>query len=323
MGKRTNIPRDGENAAFDDEIEDLITRFIFHIPETELAESNRFLHHVEKAHWSYIDDSRSKNPKLPHLKWKDFVRAFVDRIPASVITNIKDYDLEENLKSFAAYQGNIPTRGIIALSADCRRALFIESMACPKCWSLPKGKREEDESDFDCAIREAREETGFDFTPFVRPESQQQAGVDYIEMKEKKIRGHVIFYIARAVPEDYDYQPTCRGEVSSIRFHRIDKAIKNERGIRYTYLAQCVLKQLPGVIANLPGVSNGKTRRGMKRPQRKEKPLAVEVCDSEDKHSSILRTPVAPVGRCFPEDIGRVVLTRGPVADRLMMALLA
>ena len=34
-------------------------------------------------------------------------------------------------------------------------------------WGFPKGKINEAEHDYDCAIREVIEETGFDITPYI------------------------------------------------------------------------------------------------------------------------------------------------------------
>ncbi|MES1913100.1 MAG: hypothetical protein MHM6MM_005327 [Cercozoa sp. M6MM] len=48
-----------------------------------------------------------------------------------------------------------------------------------RTWSFPKGKRNKNESERECAIRETLEETGFDASPFV-DESQQPIRADFM-----------------------------------------------------------------------------------------------------------------------------------------------
>lgn len=54
--------------------------------------------------------------------------------------------------------------GLIAFDSDQKYILVVFGKEHNK-WGLPKGKKNDDETDIQCAIRETKEETGLDFTP--------------------------------------------------------------------------------------------------------------------------------------------------------------
>ncbi|CAG8807232.1 9060_t:CDS:2, partial [Racocetra persica] len=75
-----------------------------------------------------------------------------------------------------------------------------------------EGKINKDELDSTCAAREVLEETGYDITPLIREQ-------DYVELtiREQRIR----LYIVVGVPEDTEFCPKTRKEISKVEWHKV------------------------------------------------------------------------------------------------------
>ncbi|CAL5407291.1 unnamed protein product [Camellia sinensis] len=97
-------------------------------------------------------------------------------------------------------------------------------MLKPKCllvkgwtgtsWSFPRGKKNKDEEDHACAVREVLEETGFDVSKFLNKD-------DYIEMifGQQRVR----LYIIASVKDDTAVAPLTKKEISEIAWQRLDE----------------------------------------------------------------------------------------------------
>ncbi|GMP68967.1 hypothetical protein CsSME_00028394 [Camellia sinensis var. sinensis] len=72
-------------------------------------------------------------------------------------------------------------------------------------WSFPRGKKNKDEEDHACAVREVLEETGFDVSKFLNKD-------DYIEMifGQQRVR----LYIIAGVKDDIAVAPLTKKEIS-------------------------------------------------------------------------------------------------------------
>ncbi|CAL5343447.1 unnamed protein product [Camellia sinensis] len=72
-------------------------------------------------------------------------------------------------------------------------------------WSFPRGKKNKDEEDHACAVREVLEETGFDVSKFLNKD-------DYIEMifGQQRVR----LYIIAGVKDDTAFAPLIKKEIS-------------------------------------------------------------------------------------------------------------
>lgn len=81
-----------------------------------------------------------------------------------------------------------------------------------KNWGFPKGKVNHSEDPLDCAIREVKEETGYDCSHLISTQ-------DFIE---KEIRGTTIrLYIVAGVDLKEKFVPTARNEIGKIEWFSI------------------------------------------------------------------------------------------------------
>lgn len=66
------------------------------------------------------------------------------------------HQLEEIYWRFNAYKQTIPTMGAIILEPSMEKCLLVKGWRAADGWGFPTGKINKDESDEDCAVREAR-----------------------------------------------------------------------------------------------------------------------------------------------------------------------
>ena len=75
--------------------------------------------------------------------------------------------------------------------------MLVKGWAKGASWTFPKGKINQDEPERDCALRELREETGFDATHLLPADSK-----DYLEltMREQKVRLYIVPGVSESTP---------------------------------------------------------------------------------------------------------------------------
>lgn len=61
------------------------------------------------------------------------------------------------IEKWREYKSAVPTYGAILLDEDLSHVLLVQSFYTKASWSFPKGKVNEDEKPWECAIREVRE----------------------------------------------------------------------------------------------------------------------------------------------------------------------
>ncbi|KAI8377938.1 Dcp2, box A domain-containing protein [Radiomyces spectabilis] len=233
------------NATFEEILDDLSSRFIVNVPEAELASVERICFQVEQAHWFYEDFVREIKPELPSFQLKTFSAKNILFFP-SVTTNnlcvcsfdgpnaihcllfiLNSFTLfthcpllqqwahehERAYADFMQYRFRIPVCGAIILNETLDKCLLVKGWSSKSGWGFPKGKINQNEEYDCCAIREVLEETGYDITDGLRKN-------DYIEltMREQRIR----LYIIVGVPEDTEFIPRTRKEISQIAWLKLD-----------------------------------------------------------------------------------------------------
>ena len=99
------------------------------------------------------DFCRDRDPALRSLGLREFTRMIFGRCPGLAPYA---HHCEEILGRFAAYKQGVPVMGAILLSPDMTKCLLVRGFLPTATWGFPRGKIAKDESDADCAVREAR-----------------------------------------------------------------------------------------------------------------------------------------------------------------------
>jgi mRNA-decapping enzyme subunit 2 len=193
-------------------------RFIYNLPESELSHGERLFFQIEQAHWFYEDLLADNNPTLPHFKLKPFAELLFDH--CLLLHPLKN-ELHILFDDFCSYRLQIPVCGCIMLNAEMTEAVLVRNWK-GNSWSFPKGKINEGEPHYDCAIRETIEETGYNPSAYCNPEHFL---VVYEEKKMTKL------YVAIGVPEDTEFCPQTRKEISKVEFHNLTQLPKGVWGV--------------------------------------------------------------------------------------------
>ncbi|KAI5648669.1 hypothetical protein M9H77_34674 [Catharanthus roseus] len=190
-------------------LDDLCSRFVLNVPKEDQQSFERILFLVEYAHWFYEDNSVEKNPSLKSFTLKEFTSLMFNSCDV-----LKPYvaHIDDIFKDFTSYKVRVPVTGAIILDESYERCLLVKGWK-GSSWSFPRGKKNKDEEDHACAVREVLEETGFDVSNLLNKE-------DYIEMifGQQRVR----LYIIAGVKDDTAFAPLTKKEISEIAWHRVD-----------------------------------------------------------------------------------------------------
>jgi ADP-ribose pyrophosphatase YjhB (NUDIX family) len=130
--------------------------------ETEIFSSLKL---VETAYWNYIDNYNKDNPMLyPYYKFVNFLQEILLKHHSDVKHLAYFY-----VKIYNKYKKSIATDGVImyalsSLNLPLSLNIVVVKISGSKLWSMPKGKRESNETSLQCAVREFAEETGIDLS---------------------------------------------------------------------------------------------------------------------------------------------------------------
>lgn len=206
--------RDGlANQPVDLVMEDLLVRFVVNVPDEDLSSIERVFFQVEEAQWFYTDFVRQLNPYLPGMKMKSFAPNILSKCPLLWRWG----DPSDALSRFGKYKLTIPVRGIALMNKDLTKVVLVQGTESAS-WSFPRGKISKDESDLECAIREVREETGFD----AREHTSEK------DVVERTVGGkNFKIFLARNVPEDFPFEPLVRNEIAKIKWFDFKALLKS------------------------------------------------------------------------------------------------
>ncbi|CAE6521280.1 unnamed protein product [Rhizoctonia solani] len=200
-----------KDATLEDVWEDLSSRFILNVPDEELEAVERICFQVEQAHWFYEDFIRDENPDLPSLPLKKFSQQLFAACPLLRQWSASQ-EHEQAFQEFMRYKTRVPVCGCIMLNPSLDKCVLVKGWKASSGWGFPKGKINEDEQEYDCAIRETLEETGFDVTPLLDRQ---------IFIKNTLKEQQLTLYIVPDVPEDTVFQTRTRKEISKIEWFKL------------------------------------------------------------------------------------------------------
>lgn len=192
-------------------LDDLCSRFILHIPSEERDNAIRLCFQIELAHWFYLDFCMQNTPGAPHCGIRDFAKAVFHHCPFLLPHG---EDVQKVLEQWKEYKMGVPTYGAIILDESLENVLLVQGYLAKSGWGFPKGKVNEDEAPYDCAVREVLEETGFDIKNRICKDM-------YIEQKitDQLVR----LYIIPGVSKNTKFNPKTRKEIRNIEWFPIEK----------------------------------------------------------------------------------------------------
>uniref|UniRef100_A0A803MZB4 Nudix hydrolase domain-containing protein n=1 Tax=Chenopodium quinoa TaxID=63459 RepID=A0A803MZB4_CHEQI len=183
-------------------LDDLCSRFVLNVPKEDQQSFERILFLVEYAHWFYEDNTVEKNPSLKSFTLKEFTSLMFNSCEV-----LKPYvpHIDDIFKDFTSYKVRVPVTGAIILDKAYERCLLVKGWKGTS-WSFPRGKKNKDEEDHACAIREVLEETGFDVSELLDKD-------EYLEVifGQQRVR----LYIIAGVSDDTSFAPQTKKEISS------------------------------------------------------------------------------------------------------------
>jgi len=188
-------------------LDDICVRFIINLPREELESVERIIFQIEEGHWYYEDFIRPLDPTLPSINLKQFCSLIFQHCP--LLAGFSHFHAVAYAE-FSAYKTRVPVRGAIMLNEDMDQAVLVKGWKKGAKWSFPRGKINKDESDFDCAIREVYEETGYELrTAGIATDPVHSKYID-VTLREQQMR----LYVFRGVPLDTYFEPRTRKEIS-------------------------------------------------------------------------------------------------------------
>lgn len=296
-------------------LDDLAARFIINLPSEELESGlERICFQLEQAHWFYVDFVQPKDASLPALSLDKFARKMFEQC---ALLRPHASQTAQILKSFSQYKQKVPVCGAIVFNADMSKVLMVKGWGKSASWSFPRGKMNQSESKLACAVREVREETGFDITPFVVAD-------DLIDVRVHDAAQEVTLFTVPCVPESTPFLPQTRQEISDIKWFFVTDldvaaAGKSATQTKSFYLLKPFLKGIRAysnrVRASLslpPLFSSGSTIAAAapaaapaSTPKKKQPlptvvPVAATATAASSSSSSSAAAPVIPVKRVLP-----------------------
>ena len=209
---------------------------------------------IEQAHWHYLDyycNIKANNKFLPKISLRKFAIQMLSTY-SFLITDLPTQTSNSNTNShshnrgrhispedlddpnnptalsqhidnliadFQEYKRQVPTYGAILVDTTFRYCLMVRGANAKVSWGFPKGKRNKDETPETCAIREVKEEIGFDCTNLIGPMNA------YLEANGGP--GHHgctrLFLVQNINLQEAKFFPESRNEIRDIRWFLIDE----------------------------------------------------------------------------------------------------
>jgi len=196
-------------------MDELVVKFILNCPEEEHENFDRLFFQIEEAFWFYLDFYRENNPSLPKFNMHQFADKIFDACP---FLQPFQQSVDEHIQSFINYKTSVPVCGIVMLDENCENVLLVKGWNS-KSWSFPRGKINKDEEEVACAIREGREEVGFDCSAYILRDQFLEG-----QFNEQLVK----LFIAPGVPNATKFCTQTRKEIAQIAWFNINDMIKKQ-----------------------------------------------------------------------------------------------
>lgn len=127
---------------------------------------------------------------------------------------------------FKTYKQSIKVFGTMLFSPGFTHCLLVQQAGSSHSITFPKGKKAKNESGLECAVRETREEVGYDAS-------------DKIIDIPVTVFGKITFYFVLNVRMDYGFKTSTRNEINRIFWFDLSKVeqVKTRKNYRIFYAA--------------------------------------------------------------------------------------
>lgn len=218
------------NSFLEEVLDDLVQRFIVNIPPEDFQSFERLFFHIEEAHWFYDDfwreEAKSRGFLLSYLPFPEFAELIFHHCP--FLAPYK-HAVQHHTKSFMSYKTRVPVCGAIIFNQNLSKLILVKGFTS-KVWNFPRGKISKGESDVACAIREVKEEVGFDIS-------------SYVNENQFVKHGNVKLFIVAGVPDSTLFSTQTRKEISEIKWHHFETLVKNQSTKQFAIIG-AFMKQL-------------------------------------------------------------------------------
>ena len=168
----------------------------------------RMIDTVRRLHIQYASRRAVSCADLfPYLSFESFTTQLLSRALQCSLDDVMD-----GLRVFGAYKKTVNVCGVILLNKSKTHVLAISATTHSRLY-FPKGKIMKDESDYACALREAREEIGVDLSDYL-------AACPIVVKHHKNFPPYRFFAAVGPweVNELHVFNPQCTGEIHEIRW---------------------------------------------------------------------------------------------------------
>lgn len=161
---------------------------------------------LQDAFWHYLDDHFAKDSSLTSPSFHDFAVQLLHYLPKRATLP----GPRELVCLVESHLETAPLAGIAVLNPDMSKVVMVRGYGSDGKWGFPKGKKEEGETDVQCAVREVKEETGLTL--------QQNILSKSFRMKGNIGKREFTLFVVVGIPETTALAPNTVKEISDVRF---------------------------------------------------------------------------------------------------------
>jgi len=191
-------------------LDDLAVRFIINFPHKDHI---RICFQLELAHWFYSDEYvPDESTNLRKCDMEEFFKHMFRHIPF-LRPHSGDEELAQIYANWKRYKFSVPTYGAIMLNEELTHVVLAQSYWHKNSWGFPKGKVNEDEAAHRCAVREVKEETGYDIADKIDPTMYISKTINDQECG---------LFLIPGVPMNTKFKPIAKFEIRDIKWFPLD-----------------------------------------------------------------------------------------------------
>lgn len=201
-------------------LDDLTLRFIISSDEFIRLHPEEYFFVLEEAYWFALDFYKIK--LIPLLSFTHQILSHNN----ITLDSVSDHG------KFKKYKQSVKVFGTMMFSRDLNHVLLVQQTGGSNSITFPKGKKSKNETGIECAVRETKEEVGYD----VR---------DKIVDMSVTVFDKITFYCVFNVDMDYPFRTSTRNEISRIFWFdlRTIKLVKDKSLFKIFYVAYSAMEE--------------------------------------------------------------------------------